>query len=139
MTEIIGPLPLMTPVAFARCDEHGQIYETGRMSAYAIGRMRADGGLVFASDGEPGVHYIDLATGETRPKTGNPTSLDGLTLSNVPTGSTINVEDVLPAGVPERSQHVASGRVDLEFDFPGTYRIEVVSVKHLTAVFEVTV
>lgn len=134
---MIGPEFPLTPTPFVRFDAQGAITETGQMSAYAVWRMSNAGQNVIVGTGSPGAHYVCLKRNKVKLKLDNPTRLVGLSLIGVPAGSTLKIEDVQPSGVPARSEHQASGKVDLEFDFPGTYRVEVSSAKHLTAVFEV--
>lgn len=127
----------LTPAHFVRYDEEGAITEWGHMAAGEIARLQAGGDRILPQKGDDG-SYVCLKRTRPRLKLANPTRLEGLTLKAVPANSTIKIEDIGPR-VPERSQHKGSGTVDLEFDYPGTYRVEVISVKHQTAVFEVTV
>lgn len=128
--------PDLTPTHFVRYDEAGAITQWGSMAAHDIALLQEQGERIAVGKGDDG-SYLCLRRMRPRLKTDNPTRLEGLSLVNVPAGSIVKIEDVGPR-VPERSQHEASGRVDLEFDYPGTYRVTVVSVKHLTVVFEVT-
>lgn len=128
----------MTPTRFVRHDAEGNITEFGTMGADAIEVLQGRGDPLVIGEGDFHTTYVCLKRKRVRLKLDNPARLEGMALVGVPAGSTLKIEDVVP-GVPDRSSHEASGRVDLEFDYPGTYRIEVVSVKHRTAVFEVTV
>lgn len=129
--------PDLTPTPFVRYDEAGVVTEWGVMGAHDIALLKERGDRIIVGKGDAG-SYVCLKRLRPRLKLANPTRLDGLTLRGVPACSLIKIEDAVP-GVPDRSSHEASGRVDLEFDYPGTYRVEVVSVKYLPAVFEVTV
>lgn len=129
--------PDLTPTHFVRFDEQGAVTEWGHMGASDVAALIAAGERIITGKGDAG-SYVCLRRMRVRLRTDNPTRLEGLSLLSVPKGSRIKVEDIVP-GVPDRSEHEASGRVDLEFDYSGSYRVTVTSAKHLPAVFEVTV
>lgn len=125
----------LTPAYFVRYDEHGAVTEWGHMAAGEIAALQGKGDRILAQQGDDS-SYVCPKRLRVKHKTPNPTVLDGLTLRHVPANSTIKIEDIGPR-IPDRSQHKAGGTVELSFDYPGLYRVEIVSPRHLSTVFEV--
>ncbi|AOO81659.1 hypothetical protein [Bosea vaviloviae] len=115
-------------VAFVRYDETGAVTEWGRMALGVIERQRQAGARIIAGGGGPDF-YVDLETREVRPKQDNPAWLDGMTLRDVPVPATIVIGRTAYEG--------EDAVVELEFSLPGTYAIEVRSLRQLTKTFEV--
>ena len=129
--------PDLNPTNFVRFDDEGAVTEWGTMGASDVAALIAAGERMVIGKGDAG-SYVCLRRKRVRLKIDNPTRLEGASLLGVPKGSLVKIEDIVP-GAPDRSSHQASGRVDLEFDYSGSYRVTVTSAKHLPAVFEVTV
>lgn len=133
--------PVGSPVPFVRYDEAGEVVEWGVMSSKVIAAQREQGQRVLpGGDGKPpGILggdnkspavYVCLKRNKVKLKLGNPTRLEGMSLLNVPKPSIVTINRV--------DYVVTDGKVELAFEFPGTYRVDVHSVKHLPASFEVT-
>ncbi len=120
----VGP-----PVAFVRYDETGAVTEWGRMALGVIERQRQAGARIIAGGGGPDFH-VDLDTLEVLAKRDNPAWLDGMTLRDVPVPATIVIG--------RTAYEVIDPVVELEFPLPGTYAIEVRSVRYLAKTFEIT-
>ena len=73
-------------------------------------------------------HYIH--NGQPTPRPASPVSRSGLTLNNVPAGSTLHID-----GTP----YAAQGTVELSFPLPGTYALRVECFPYLDWTDEVTV
>lgn len=90
----------------------------------------------LARGGDPETQYVAVKTKRIRTRSDNPARLNGRTLSHLPVPCQIEISD--PAGGPQ-VYDVTDTSLELEFDQPGTYTVRVLAVKHLPAVFEVTV
>lgn len=66
-------------------------------------------------------HYV--VDGEAVPRPENPTTLDGMTLRNVPVPATLTIN--------ETEYQTDSDTVELGFDYPGTYRVIVRAFPYL--------
>lgn len=87
----------------------------------------ADGGYVEGEYSRD-THYIH--NGQPTPRPASPITRSGLTLNNVPTGSTLFIDG---------TAYPAQGTVDLSFPLPGTYALRVECFPYLDFVDEVTV
>jgi hypothetical protein len=76
-------------------------------------------------------YFIDVQNSEIIPRPENPTTINGYILTNLPVPSTVRIgtEEFL----------VEDGELEMAFDLPGTYTINVDSFPFQDATFEVTV
>lgn len=74
-------------------------------------------------------HTKYVNNGEVLDRPANPTTVSGLTLSNVPVPSELKIGD--------QYYSVTEPTVDLEFNLPGTYVVKVLSWPHLDKEFTV--
>lgn len=72
-------------------------------------------------------HYVVDGAPVLRPE--NPTTLDGMTLRNVPVPATLTIN--------ETEYQTDSDTVELEFDYPGTYHVTVSAWPHLDKEFTI--
>lgn len=72
-----------------------------------------------------------LNGGIVQPRPANPSTLDGMKISNVPNPSTVTIGT-------ETSAEVTDGEVELEFTQPGTFTVRIQGWPYLDAVFTVT-
>lgn len=82
-------------------------------------------GLWVDGEGRPETHYVSDGVLMERPT--QETTLDGSTLTNLPTPCQIVIND--------ETYDCEDGHADLEFDLPGTYRITVKAWPYLDAEF----
>jgi len=83
-------------------------------------------GLPYVEGDYGSDHWFHNGEPQLRPTC--PTTLDGLTLHNVPANSTININD-------QTYDCEDGGTVELDFDQPGTYRIRITSWPYLDGEF----
>jgi hypothetical protein len=111
----------------------GRIYFHGTNSSGQIEEYRAQGEPIIIVDQLPDMdtHYVDIAAQKVMPKAPSTAKLTGYVIRGLPPGAEIVIDgqDAYPAD---------DDSVELEFDYVGTYRIEVRSPTQLTAAFEVT-
>lgn len=67
--------------------------------------------------------------GEAVPRPENPTTIDGLVLSNVPVPATVMID--------KTSYETNVSTVELAFDYPGTHTVKVIAWPHLDKEFQV--
>ena len=124
---VVGP--------FVCYDEQGNITQWGRQELAFTRGLKAKGELILEGEGGP-EHFVDVRTGRILPRGRNPAMLDGLTLSSLPRPSTVKIGR--PQRIASMTLTCEDGRVELSFPYPGTYWVEISSVKHLPKRFEVT-
>lgn len=106
-------------VGYTVCSEDNAATTAGRES---LGYLKVDGPV------EGGTHYV--LDGQVTDRPPNPAQLNGMTLSAVPTGSTITIEGT--------DYPCNDGTAQLSFDQPGTYTVTVKCWPMQVATFEVT-
>lgn len=119
-----------TQTAFVLADSAGKIVQWGSMpySMISLQQPPAGGSIVIGS-GNPATDYVFNGVITRRPT--NPSTIAGMTISNVPNPSNVTIG----AGTP---QTVVDGVVNLSFTQPGTYTVVVSSWPMLDATFTVT-
>lgn len=114
-------------ILYVRADSFGRIIQWGTMDDGIVTSLASDGFL--PGDGRPDTHYV--ANGQILEKTTSPVTLNGLTLENVPVPSWLTIEGT--------TYQTNEPTVELSFNLPGAYPINVESVPFLTVTLEVTV
>jgi hypothetical protein len=120
----------MTQASFVVSDVMGRIVMTGEVPQ----AMLADQPLVAGQTIVAGVGHWDtdyVSNGAILPRPANPSTISGMTISNVPNPSTVTIDGVNP-------QTVTDGTADLSFTQPGTYTVVVSSWPMRDATFTVT-
>lgn len=120
----------MSAVRFLVYDSAGRILRYGSCPSDLVSGQAQAGetAMAFANPVEDTTHYHNGTTVVTRPT--NPASLSGMTISNVPSGSTIEIEGV--------RYPVEGSTVNLSFTYPGTYEVKLLSFPAVDTLFEVT-
>lgn len=115
---------------FVLTDSSGKIIQWGSMpySMLAL-QVPPTGGSIVEGEGTSTTHYVSNGAITSRPA--NPSTISGMTISNVPSPSTVTISGVNP-------QTVTDGVVDLSFTQPGTYTVVVAAWPMLDATFSVT-
>jgi hypothetical protein len=136
-----APDPYAEMICFARAEPlTGEILSTGRCPRPSLATLAAfDGGLYVETDGLVLAEeaYVSLGTLEVLPRTPNPARLTGLSLTGLPLDGMLVVTSAAER-IP-RSFDITTPSLTLSFEHPGAYRIDVKSVRHRDASFEVTV
>lgn len=123
-----GPNNTMTPYVVADAD--GRIRISGRVPAFMISTQPVATGQQLVQ-GEATVTGNYVLNGAIAARPANPSMLSGMTISAVPAGANVSIDDGIP-------QVCNDGEVQLSFAYPGTYHIVVSAWPALDAVFEVT-
>lgn len=107
---------------------------SGRCVCIANVELPADGldlGMTAVYDeADLGASDIYLLKGGICQRPANPSQLTGMTIVDIPQGSTVEIEG--------QSYTVDDGVAELSFSLPGPYVVRVLSFPALDAVFEVT-
>jgi hypothetical protein len=121
---------VQTNVPYVEADSTGKIIVTGTIPPSMIALQKPPaGGSVVEGAGNPATQYV--ANGAIVARPANPSTLSGMTISNVPHPSTVTIAGANP-------QTVTDGVVDLSFTQPGTYAVVVSAWPMLDATFSVT-
>lgn len=128
----------LTCTPFSRFDpDTGAILETGVMSHAGVQALTDENGWHYIKEASRlGEDYVSLPDLTITPRQPCPASLDGLVLSDLPVPCCVKVRD--EAG-EQFETACDEPSLELEFDYPGTYTVTVVSVPYLDGVFTVEV
>jgi hypothetical protein len=125
------PTDALGNVDFVCADADGRIDHTGNAPRYIFeAHQREVGRRYIEGRGSIEGHYV-TADDQVVARQSNPSSLDGMKISNVPNPSTVTIGTELPVDIQD-------GEIDLEFAYPGTYLVVIESWPYLAAKFEVT-
>jgi hypothetical protein len=114
---------------YVAADAEGRILFFGSVPTFMFAYQAApEGGSLVLGVGTPETHYVKEGAVVARPA--NPTTLEGMTLKNVPAPCMVTVEGVDHA--------CTDATVELSFSHPGTYTVKVDAWPMLDATFEVT-
>lgn len=114
--------------AFVRFDEDGQITAWGHQDQNVTAYQQSLGQSIMEGEGGPG-HYV--ADGEIIAREENPATVSGTTISGLPIPSTLKIGT--------ETYVVDDGEADLDLTYPGTYRVEITTLRHLPKTVEITV
>jgi hypothetical protein len=118
------------PSPYVAADSTGKIVVTGTIPQFMIAiQVPPTGGSIVEGVGDPATQYVADGAIVARPT--NPSTISGMTISNVPNPSTVTIDGANP-------QTVTDGTVDLSFTQPATYTVVVSSWPYLDATFSVT-
>lgn len=116
----------------------GRITGLGKIPLAAFNQLQADHpetGYLLAR-AEMDTHWVDVRRGRVRLKSRCPARADGPYLRELPVPCLLTITDE----VGEASEHECdTGYLDLSGSDPGTYRVTVESVPHLSETYEVVV
>jgi hypothetical protein len=126
----IPPALDYTQTSYAVADSTGKIVVVGTIPAFMVSnQVPPTGGSLARGAADMSADYI--LNGVITPRPANPSTLSGVTISNVPNPSSV----IIAGGSPTQ---VTDGEVDLSFTQPGTYAVVVSSWPALDATFSVT-
>jgi hypothetical protein len=112
----------------------GEVIAYGTMASGVIEELKASGDKLIVVDREPANEardvYVDIGSEALKPRAPSSAILDGLVLRSLPPGAAIRID-------MDAVYEVESDTVELEFDMPGTYRVEVRAPMHHPVVYEV--
>jgi hypothetical protein len=118
------------PTTFVKADANGRILLFGTVPKHMLAiQPLAEGEQLVEGAGHWDTDYVK--DGVVVPRPDNPATLDGMKISNVPNPSAVTIGTESPVDVQD-------GEVDLEFAYPGTYTVTVVSWPYQDATFTVT-
>lgn len=112
----------------------GRILQIGSMPSSMLGLQEGfvpSTTTVLETDDLASLYTDYILNGAVTPRPVNPSTLSGMTISNVPNPSGVTVGTDAPVTVTD-------GVVDLSFTQPGSYTVQVQSWPMLDAVFTVT-
>jgi hypothetical protein len=112
---------------FARYDDEGRILFMGDVPADLLPLQGEQ--IVIADDVHPERHYV--VDGQLTLRPANPARIHGTELNGLPRPCDIVING--------RAYACADGHAQLEFTYPGTYRVVVRAFPFVDATFEVTV
>lgn len=119
-----------TQTAFALADSTGLITMIGSVPAFMISaQIPPAGGSLVLGVANLATDYV--LSGVITPRPANPSTISGMTISNVPNPSTVTIAGESPTAVTD-------GEIELSFTQPGTYNVQVSSWPALAATFSVT-
>lgn len=119
-----------TQTNYAIADSTGRILLVGSVPAWMLPAQPLTAGQVIVL-GKANLNLDYVSNSTITPRPANPSTISGMTISNVPNPSTVTIDGVNP-------QTVTDGTVNLSFTQPGTYTVVVSSWPMLDATFTVT-
>lgn len=114
-------------INYVRSDAQGRIIQWGTMRADVVASVESEG--FIPGQGTTDTHYV--ANGVVFEKATCPAYLDGMTLRNVPVPATLTIDGT--------TYEATEPTIELSFNLPGTYKLLIESIPHLTLTLEVTV